>query len=119
MKIIKLLAIVLFQASALCAGGATVTERHSLPIQPEGTLVVQNDFGRIQVNGWEEKHIYVRVRKIAPENRLEHVVVNIRREDDLIQVSTHFRDHQKESAYLEIQVPHEHQCSSLGSPPSH
>ncbi len=118
MKIIKLLAIVLFQASALCAGGATVTERHSLPIQPEGTLVVQNDFGRIQVNGWEEKHIYVRVRKIAPENRLEHVVVNIRREDDLIQVSTHFRDHQKESAYLEIQVPHDINVQVWGAHPA-
>ena len=118
MKIIKLLALGLFQASALCAGGATVTERHSLPIQPEGKLVVQNDFGRIQVNGWEEKHIYVRVRKIAPENRLEHVVVNIRREDDLIQVSTHFRDHQKESAYLEIQVPHDINVQVWGAHPA-
>ena len=118
MNIIKLLAIVLFQASALWASGATVTERHSLPIQPKGTLIVQNDFGRIQVNGWEEKHIYVRVRKIAPENRLEHVVVDIRREDDLIQVSTHFREHQKESAYLEIQVPQDINVQVWGAHPA-
>ncbi len=118
MKVIKLLTIVLFQASALWASGATVIERHSLPIQPKGTLVVQNDFGRIQVNGWEEKHIYVRVRKIAPENRLEHIVIDIRREDDLVQISTHFKDHQKESAYLEIQVPKEISVQIWGAHPA-
>ena len=118
MKTIKLLAIVLFQASALWASGASVTERHSLPIQPGGTLVVQNDFGRIQVNGWEEKHIYVRVRKIAPASRLDHVVVDIRREDSLVQVSTHFREHQKESAYLEIQVPHDLNLQVWGAHPA-
>ena len=118
MDIIKLLTIVLFQSSVLWTSGATTTERHSLPIQPKGTLIVQNDFGRIQVNGWEEKHIYVRVRKIAPENKLEHVVVNIRREDDLIQVSTHFREHQKESAYLEIQVPQDVNVQVWGTHPA-
>lgn len=118
MNIIKLLTIVLSQSSALWASGATVTERHSLPIQPKGTLIVQNDFGRIQVNGWEEKHIYVRVRKIAPENKLEHVVVDIRREDDLVQISTHFRKHQKESAYLEIQVPQDISVQVWGAHPA-
>ncbi len=118
MKIIKLLAIVLFQGSALWASGAAVIERHSLPIQPNGTLVVQNDFGRIQVNGWEEKHIYIRVRKIAPGNRLEHIEVEIRRDDDLIQVSTHYREHQKESAYLEIQVPEQINVQVWGAHPA-
>ena len=118
MKSTVILTITLLLISHLWGGGTTQVERHSLSIQPKGTLVVHNDFGRIQVNGWEEKHIYVRIRKITPEGRLAKVLVNIQRYDSLVKVSTHFREHRAESAYLEIQVPQGISVQLWGSNPA-
>lgn len=70
------------------------------------TLVVENDYGRVRVNAWDQPMIEVTIRKIAnDEASLEKIYVLSQRASSKIFLRAFFYEYQSESLYLDIQTP--------------
>lgn len=91
---------------SLAAAPTENLEERSFKAQPGDTLVVENDYGRVRVNVWDQPTIEVRIRKIAAEeSNLENIFVLSHRAGSRIFMRAFFYEYQAESLYLDIRAP--------------
>lgn len=100
------LSILLLAGRPLGAAEEAV-ETKTFPAQLGDSVVIRNDYGRIQVRGWDQDQVQARVRRIAGDSRqLEKVAVAAQKNGTRIYLHAYFYDYASESVYLELNVPH-------------
>ena len=81
-------------------------ETQNFPAAPGDTVIIQNDYGRVQILAWDKPSVEARIRRISSdEQQLEKVGVVCRKNEDKIHIHAYFRPDGAESVYLEIRVP--------------
>lgn len=83
------------------------TEQHTFSFLPGDTLVIQNDYGRVQVRAHPgSSEVRVRVRAIAADERnLPNVAVVAQKTGNKIHLHSYFYNFSAESVYLEVEAP--------------
>jgi VWFA-related protein len=101
------LVVILVAASIAAVGAPAQTSRdYRFPYQPGDNLVVQNDFGRVRVEAWEEPEVQITVRAFAnEESRIKNVSVNCQKVSSRIFAQAYFYDYSAESVYIDVRAP--------------
>lgn len=70
------------------------------------TLIVQNDYGRVRLEAWQNPYVEIRMRVIAQnERQLNEVSLLAHKNGDKIFVEADFHQYVSESVYVDIQAP--------------
>ncbi len=81
-------------------------ETKTVPVLPGDTLVVQNDYGRVRVQGTDSSLAEIDIRRLAPNSaQLENIVVLTQKSGNKLFVNSYFYDYKAESVYLDVLVP--------------
>ncbi|MFQ5738448.1 MAG: VWA domain-containing protein [Acidobacteriota bacterium] len=89
-----------------CLAAVSSTETRSFPAAEDDTLIIQNDYGRVRVEVWDNPGVEARIRRIARDDpHLQNVRVVSQKSQNKIYFSSYFYDYDSESVYLNIQVP--------------
>jgi VWFA-related protein len=87
-------------------GASQSTETKIFDVTPECTLVIQNDYGRVQIRPWKDARIQAEIRRIAKSDaKLANVFVKSKQEAGRIHLISSFYGYESESVYLDIRVP--------------
>lgn len=82
------------------------SETRTFDYRPNDTLIIQNDYGRVQVRTWDQPRLQVRVRRFATRKTdLEQVVVTAQKTRSKILFKAHFQNHDSQSVYLDVHAP--------------
>lgn len=89
------------------AEGATQrVEVNTYPVAPGDTLIVENDYGRVQVQEWDSPQLEIRTRSIAPDaERLKDIFVLSHQSGDKVFLRVYFYNYSAESVYVEVKAP--------------
>ncbi len=97
-----LIAVVVSAAGA----PAQTSQDYRFPYQPGDSLVVQNDFGRVRIEAWEQPEVQITVRAFAnEESRIRNVSVNCQKVSTRIFAQAYFYDYSAESVYIDVRAP--------------
>ena len=85
---------------------AQARETRTFPFSPGDTLVVQNDYGRVRVQGSDSNVAEIDIRRLAPtKDQLENIVVLPQKTGNKLFINSYFYDYKAESVYLDVLVP--------------
>ena len=102
--LISLIALAFSSGMVVEASGSLETK--TFASQPGDTLIIQNDYGRIQVRAWESSQLEAKIRRVAAEDdQRGHVSVVAQKKADKIFVYSFFTATPGESVDIEIQAP--------------
>ena len=83
-----------------------IVESRTFPALAGDTLVVVNDYGRVQIRVWERASVRADIRKIASsEDALDRVAVGAEKKGTRIAFRSDFHDRTTQMVVLEIQMP--------------
>jgi VWFA-related protein len=102
-SVAPLAAAALFFLGALCPGSSAQVETKSFMTQAGDTLVVQNDYGKIQVHAWESSLLEVKIRKNSQGQALIRIAAQ--KSGSRIFIYAFFSGTGEESVDLEIKAP--------------
>lgn len=79
---------------------------YSFKVAPGDSLIVENDFGRVKIKGWNEDRVEITARAVAADRaHLDNVNVVAQKAGDKIFVNCFFYRYSSESVDLEIKAP--------------
>ena len=100
------LLIVLAGMATPLLGAVQSSETRTFDYHPNDTLIIQNDYGRVQVRTWNQPRLQIRIRRFANrKSDLEEVVVTARKAQSKILLNAYFYKYDSQSVYLEVQAP--------------
>ncbi len=100
------LLIVLAGMATPLLGAVRSSETRTFDYHPNDTLIIQNDYGRVQVRTWNQPRLQIRIRRFANrKSDLEEVVVTARKAQSKILLNAYFYKYDSQSVYLEVQAP--------------
>ncbi len=100
--------LVLLESLLIGFPSETQTETRSFPAQAGDSLVVQNDYGKIRVTGWDSPTIEARItRNWSSQAGKEYTKIAAQKSGNKIFIYCFFSGLGGESADLEVQVPRE------------
>jgi hypothetical protein len=92
-------------SSFLNASAAQTTETQLFYTNPGDTAIIQNDFGRIRVNRWDNPTVEVKIRKIAEDNqRLLNIDVVSQKSQGKLFIQVYFYEYQSETVFIDLLV---------------
>ena len=100
------LLIVLAGMATPLLGAVQSSETRTFDYHPNDTLIIQNDYGRVQVRTWDQPRLQIRIRRFANrKSDLEEVVVTAKKVQSKILLNAYFYKYDSQSVYLEVQAP--------------
>lgn len=100
------LALLSIQSFLFGSAQKAAVETQEFACRPGDTLVIENDYGRVQVRTWDNNQVSARIRKIAADDsRLANVAVLSQKSGPKIYLHAYFYDYSSESVYIDVQVP--------------
>ncbi len=105
--------------ACLAAVGVQAVEQVSFPAAAGDQLVIENDFGRIRVQGWDRDEVLATIRRIAVDaGRLNDIEVLKQKAGSRVYLRAFFYDYRSESVYLEVKAPRHMAVSAWGANPA-
>jgi len=98
--------LILSSGIGLGANPAERNEERRFPIDSGDTLVIENDYGRVRIEGNNRTELHITARTIAGDAaQLDSVTLVMARAGNKIFIRSYFHDYRAESVYLEISAP--------------